>query len=434
MSRLLNLLFICIMILPVLVQAQETLTLEQAIAKALGKNYDIRISDVTAQQAKTNNTWGNAGLLPSVNGTAGANVASSNADIEFVDGTHQVRNGAQSYGYSGGVTASWTVFAAGRVYLVKKQLSKLQQISEVQLKAQVQATISQVIQAYSLVVYNQQQLMAIDTAIELAKARMDLSQAKFEIGTSAKVDYLQGRVDYNASRSQSLAQDANLETARASLNALMGEDETKTYAVEDSLLLNLALQPTDKDLLRERNLSLSAARRTAELGQIETRIARTFLLPTLNLNGGYTYNYTHSQSGQLVYNRSYGPTGNAALNIPIFQGGNLRRQVKIASLQAMNDQLAYERQSTQLGSQYRSAWKAYEVAVSTYALEEESIGFARENLDIQKARFKVGIATSIELREAENSYVQALARKYTAAYNVKVNETRVLELESKLAN
>jgi outer membrane protein TolC len=53
-------------------------------------------------------------------------------------------------------------------------------------------------------------------------------------------------------------------------------------------------------------------------------------------------------------------------------------------------------------------------------------------MDIQKARFRVGIATTLETREAENSYVQALVRLYTAAYNLKVNETIVLQLEGTL--
>lgn len=413
--------------------AQERLTLEQAIRKALENNYDIRLSDVTAQTAKANNTLGNAGFLPNVNAVAGSSIANNNTNLEFVDGRTITTANALNYGYSGGLNIGWTVFAGGRAYYVRKQLNTLEQISEVQLKAQVQATISQTIQAYSAVVYNQQQIGSVDTAIELARARMDLSKAKFEIGTSAKVDYLQGRVDFNASRSQLLLRDADLETARANLNALMGEDETKTYIAEDSLILNLALEPTDKDLLRNNNLLLDAARRTALLGLVETKIARTAYLPSLTINGGYAYNYTHSQAGQFVFNRGFGPTGNASLNIPIFQGGNIRRQVKVATLQARSDQLTYERQSTQLGSQYRSAWKSYENAVSGFKLEEENIGYARENLDIQKARFKVGIATSIELREAENSYVQALARKNEASYNVKVNETKVLELESKLA-
>ena len=420
-------------LLPLTASAQEQLTLEQAIAKTLAHNFDIRIADITAQQSATNNTWGNAGLLPYVNGVAGATTASNNAYLLAADGTSITRSGALNYGYSAGVTVTWTVFAAGRMYLLKKSLSKQQQISEAQLKAQVQASISSVIQTYAQVVNNQQQIAATDTAIALAKIRMDLSQSKYELGASAKVDYLQGRVDYNASRSTLFTVEASLETARANLNAMMGEDEDENYRVEDSLALNLTLEPTDKDRLRETNFTLDAARKTAELAKVQEGIARTYHFPTLGVNAGYAYNYTHSQTGQYQVNRGFGPTGGLTLNIPIFQAGNINRTVKVASLQTMSDELAFERQSSLLGSQYRTAWKSYETAVAAYKLEEENINFARENLEIQQARFRVGIANTLETREAENSYVQALARKYNAAYNVKVNETKVLELESRLA-
>ncbi len=417
--------------LPFAASAQESLSLDSAISKALHYNYDIRIADNTAQQAAANNTPGNAGFLPNLNATSGLTSGNNNTLLQTTDGISTNRSGF-TYGYSGGLNLSWTIFAAGRAYLVKKQLTTLQKISEAQFKAQVQATVSQVIQAYALTVYNHQQITALDTSIELARARMELSKAKFDIGTSAKVDYLQGRVDLNAGRSQLLTQEAGLESARASLNALMGEDEEKTYDVADSLNLNLALEPANKEQLRTTNPLLEAARINADLGRIETKIARTFYFPTIGLNGGYAYTYTNSKAGQFSVNRGYGPTGGLALNVPIFQGGNIRRQVRVAGLQALSDELAYGRQNTTLGRDYRTAWSAYQTAVEGYNLEEESIGYARENLDIQKARFQVGIATSIELREAENSYVQVLALKNTAAYNVKVNETRVLELESRL--
>ena len=118
--------------------------------------------------------------------------------------------------------------------------------------------------------------------------------------------------------------------------------------------------------------------------------------------------------------------------MPLFRGGNVRREVKIASLQATRDQLLYEWQSTEVSRQYRTAWRNYEVSVGAYKLEKENIDYAKENLYIQKERFKAGIANTLETREAENSYVQALVRYYTAIYNLKVNETRVLELEGAL--
>ena len=412
--------------------AQERLSLQDAIARAMEHNFDIRIADVTAQQAEANNTLGNAGLLPNLNGTGGVNVGSSNTHIEFADGRVQEVNNAATFSYNGAVTASYTIFAAGRAWLIKKQLSANEQLAQVQVREQMQVVVSQVIQAYARVVWQQQQTVAIDTALALAQVRMILSQVKFETGASAKVDYLQARVDYNARQSDSLSQIASLNTAFADLNFLMGDDPYKTYNVDDSLPLDVSLQPKDRERLKDLNLSIDIARRSAEVSKLDARIARTYMFPSVGASAGYNYNYSKSQAGFALFNRSSGPTGGLNLNVPIFQGGNLRRQTKVATLQAFRDELLYERQNTEIGRQYRSAWKNYEMSVAAYDLEQENIRYAKENLDIQKARFRVGIATTLETREAENSYVLALTRLNTAAYNLKVNETRVLELESAL--
>lgn len=413
--------------------AQDRLTLQDAITRALEHNYDIRVANVSAQQAAANNTAGNAGLLPDINGTAGVNAGSSNTRIEFADGRVQEVNNAQTISYNAGVTANYTVFAAGRAWLIKKQLNANEQLAQVLIREQMQRTISQVIQTYANAVWQQQQSIAIDTGLALAQARMILSRVKFETGASAKTDFLQARVDYNARQSDSLAQIAALNTAVADLNMLMGEDPYKSWTVDDSLALNTSLVPSDPERLRDRNLSINLARKNVEIANLDERISRSFLFPSLGLNAGYGYNRSQSQSGFALFNQSFGPTGGLSLNVPIFQGGNLRRQVKVAGLEALRQEILLEKQNTEVGRQYRSAWKEYEMSVAAYRLEQENINYAKENLDIQKARFRVGIATTLETREAENSYVQALIRLYTAAYNLKVNETRVLELESRLA-
>jgi len=414
------------------VQAQERLTLQDAIAKALEYNFDIRIARVDASRAAANNTAGNAGMLPNINATGGFTAGSANTHTEFIDGRVQDVTNAASFSYNGAVNLNWTLFDGGRMFLLKNQLNKLEEMGSVQLKAQIQSTISQVIQAYAQVVLQKQQGVAIDTGLSLAKVRMAISRVKFETGSSAKVDYLQARVDYNTRRSDSLAQQSGLTAAFANLNALMGVDAENIYTVDDSLRTDLALQPADKARLEHVNLSIDLARRNAEVSKLNERIARTYYLPQLDARGAYTYTRTKSEAGFSVFNRSYGPTGGLNLNIPIFQGGNIRREVKLASLQAMRDQLLYDKQNTETGRQYRTVWRNYEVAVAAYRLEQENLGYAQENMNIQRARFRVGIATTIETREAESSYVDALVRFYQSVYNLKVSETQVLELENRL--
>lgn len=412
--------------------AQQRLSLSDAIAKALEHNFDILIAKTALQQAERNNTLGNAGFSPNVNATAGVTTGSANTRIEFADGRVQEVANAASVGYNGAVSLGWTLFDGGRMFLNKKLLNTQEAVASVQLKERVQAIVSQTIQAYAAAVLQKQQGVAIDTALVLAKTRMFLSQVKYETGASAKVDFLQARVDYNTRQSDSLSLEAQHISSLAMLNALMGEDADKLYVLDDELQMNTTLQPTDKDRLKDLSPSLQIARQNAEASELSAKIAKAFMLPTLSVNGAYSYNRTQSQAGFALFNQSYGPTGGANLSVPLFQGGNLRRQAKIASLQAMRMQLTYDWQNTELSRQYRTAWGNYEMALAAYKLEQENIGYAKENLDIQKARFRVGVANTLETREAENSYVQALQRLFTAAYNLKVSETRVLELEGNL--
>ncbi len=110
----------------------------------------------------------------------------------------QNRKGARSETLSGAVQLDWVLFDGLRMFTSKRRLEQLENIGNTNLKQQVQSTIANVIAGYAEVVRQKQQLVAIDTAMALAKVRMDLAQRKFEVGTSAKTDYLQAQVDYNA--------------------------------------------------------------------------------------------------------------------------------------------------------------------------------------------------------------------------------------------
>lgn len=414
------------------VSVAQRLRLEDAIGKALQYNYDIRIADVVARQAAANNTAGNAGMLPFVDANGFYRIGTSNVFNKLSNGTDQVRSNAGTSGLGASLDATWAVFDGGRMFVLKKQLNEREALANVQLKAQVQSTVSQVIQAYAQVVWRQQQKIAIDTGIALAEVRMNISQVQYESGSSAKVDFLQAKVDHNLRRTDSFNQQALIVQALANLNVLLGEESEKFYLVDDSLSLNTNLQPIDKDMLKVVNLALEVARRNADISKLDVKIAKSAQLPTVSLDASYVFTRNTSAAGFALFSRSYGPSGGVNVNLPLFRGGNLKRQVKVASLQAMRDELVYEKQNSEISRQYRAGWRNYEMSVAAYRLQLENIKYAKENVDIQRARFRAGVATTIETREAERSYVEALVNLYTAAYNVKVNETVVLELENKL--
>src|SRR5690606_893071 len=93
MSRIL----IClILLLPSFLPAQTVLTLEEAVQKALEKNYDIRLTQNDLQTYALDQEYANAAFLPRLNGTA-SRVWNSNSQRQtFTDGTERERDDIRS--------------------------------------------------------------------------------------------------------------------------------------------------------------------------------------------------------------------------------------------------------------------------------------------------------------------------------------------------
>jgi outer membrane protein TolC len=412
--------------------AQERLTLQDAIARTLKNNFDINMSSLTAEQAVRNNTLGNAGFLPNVSLNAGANTGRLNVKSTLVNGTAQNNPNAVSVAYTPNIAVNWTIFDGGRMFVVKKQLNTLEALGQAQLQLQIQAMVTRTVLVYAEVLWRQRQLIAIDTSLRLAKVRMEIADLKYETGAGAKIDLLQAQVDYNARTADSIAFIGPLMTAMDSLAILLADQRDIVYILDDSMKVNTDLQPTDKSTLEAENQALVLYRLNAEVSQQNARIARTYFLPTVALNAALTYNYSTSSTGFALSNRSYGGNGGFGLSMPLYQGGNIRREAKVACLQAIKNELLYEKTFTSISKRYRVYWRNYRLAIASYDLERKNILVAKENLIVQQVRFRVGIGTTLEVRTAENDYVAALERLYTAEYNLKVNEILVLELENQL--
>lgn len=416
---------------PVL-RGQEMLRLTDALALALEKNFDLRIVGVDKESARIQNTPGEAGILPRLSLDADLDAAQRDSRQEFVDGRTQEVSAARSFGYAAAINLSWTIFDGGHMFLKKRWLNEQEEWADLRYRAEIQSLVAEVIEAYAGVILAQKSQIAVDTGIALARARMELSGMKFETGSAAKVDFLRARVDYHARLSDSLKQVSRLTAAKAGLNSLLGRDPYTPFRVEDSLVIAPRREQMKRSVLEAENLSLASFRKQKDMYGLQERMARSRHLPRIDLLGGYAHQFQRSASGFLVFNQQSGPLAGLRLSLPLFQGGALRRQVKQASLETLRADILYDRHSNELARNYRVAWQEYQEAYAAYDLETESIELAREHLDIQKARFDLGLGTSLESREAEASFIDALIRLYEASYRLKVSEVRLLELENEL--
>jgi len=79
-----------------------------------------------------------------------------------------------------------------------------------------------------------------------------------------------------------------------------------------------------------------------------------------------------------------------------------------------------------------NAFQYYEQQKKALALEEENILLARENLDIIFQTYKLGAATLLQLKQAQQSLEDAYNRLIAARYNAKLSETELMRLSGML--
>ena len=127
-------------------QPGEELTLQQAVAQATEKNYQVQINRSQEQIARNNYVKGNAGYLPVLTGNVTSNGGLQNLDQTFLDGLRprQIINGIFNRTTNLGLNLNYTIFNGYARSATYYQLRQLVQLSTVSTRANIEATLASV--------------------------------------------------------------------------------------------------------------------------------------------------------------------------------------------------------------------------------------------------------------------------------------------------
>ena len=417
--------------------AQDSLTVEEAVAYALRNNYDILLARQDSSVAAINYDYRNAAFYPQINATGSTLFSSNNQKIQLADGTERVRNGIKQDNLAGSINLNWTLFDGFRMFLLRDQLNVAINQGALVIKSTVVNTISVVITTYYDIVRQKQQLRNVEEQLQLAADRLRLAQYRFDVGAGIKPDVLQAKIDYNNSTAAKINQLALIDQRRQTLNQLMNVTRNADYKVSDTIPVqtNLVLG----DLLNNIALSnpeLQLARINIQAAELNVRLAKTARYPTVQFVSAY--NFTRNAFNQVInpfsplFNLNRGWNYGLTVNIPILNNFTVRQQIRQAELAFNFEELAYRNQETLLNTNLLNAYRNYTAQLDVVATLDSSVGLARENLFIEQERYRIGRTTYIELRQAEENVSTILTNLINARYNLKVAETELRRLRGEL--
>src|SRR5690242_4082583 len=417
-------------------RSQDSLmTAQEAIQTAIENNYGVLISKNEIEIGSINNSWANTGVIPIVSATATKQVGVNNLQQKLNNGTVITKNGNSSQNLNAGIAVNWKIFDGLKMFATKKRLEELERNGEYAFRKNLNETVYNVISSYYNIVTLNEQRKATLEQISLYNDRYALAERRFEIGTGAKYEVLQAQVDLNEQRSNLLALDNSIATAKASLLNLLGKQPDTSFNVIDTILIaDLPPYADVQNKIAKQNPDLLLANSQLYILKQQKKEINADRLPSVNLNGYYNFSRNSSSAGFNLFNQTYGPSGSIGISVPIFAGIVVKKQLQINDIRERDQQITVEQTKNNIETELTNAYLNYNNALKSIELEKNNLVLAKENIMIATERYKRLNITSVELRQIQISYNDARNRLYNALYQAKIAEATVALLSGDIAN
>ena len=415
----------------VTMQSQPKISIDDAVKIALKNNFDILVAGNDAAIDKVNNTAGNAGMLPTI--------AITGSGSYGLNDVHQKLNGGSETNYSSvsttvlsaGAQLSWNLYDGGKMFVTRNKLKEIQALGELQFRDKVMQTYYNVIAAYYDVVRQKQQLASINEALNYNRDRVLIAQTGFNAGSMLKSDLLQAKIDLNVNTENAINQQFAIDESLKTLNQLLGKNPDEVFQISDSIPLGYS--PDKADLLQKinsTNSSILSFQKQIDIAQLALKESRTAYLPIFSFKAGYYATQTVNSVGTTLNSSTVGPQVGGTLSIPVYSAGENKRKEKVARIQAQSAEYDLQNIKLQVNTQLLNMLTEFENQQKLLTIETENNELAKENIQISIDRLKHGQATSLEVHQAQEDFVQSSTRLINFRYNLKVAETKLKQLVS----
>lgn len=409
--------------------AQEVLTLENAVKIAIENNYDIRIAKNDLKIDQNNVSAGNAGMLPKVAASIAQNNNLQNLSQTRADGNTITLDNAKNNSLNYGVSLDWTIFDGLKMYAKKEQLSQLQKLGEAQLKLTIITRISDVQAAYFNLVQQQQQLAALDSTIVISNQRLKLAQDRFTIGKASKLEVLNAQVDSNTDKVSLLKQKELYSNSKVLLNQLLARDSQINFTVVPEFELEKKLEFEEiKTLAEKQNPQIESLIISKKVAELELKQVKSGRYPSIKINTGYNFAENESSLGFNTQSSARGLNYGFTASLNLFDGFAQKRNEKISSIEIETAEIKIEQQNLALTAQLATIYQSYLTNMELIDLEENNVNIAKQNLVITLDKFHIGTITTIEFRTAQLNYVNAKVRYSDTQFQAKLSEIALKEL------
>ena len=409
----------------------NVLTLQDAVDMAIEKNISIKQSELNLQNSELGKSDAIGNFLPRVS-------ASANHQWNIGRGINITTNVIED------VTTSFSSMSAGfglDVYNGFRNVYQLHRANLEILASQYQLDDMKddvkllVANSYLQIMFNKEILKVQKSQLEITKVEYERTKDLIDIGTFSPRQIFEIEASL-ASQEQNVVQaENNYRNAKLSLAQLLLIDDFNSFEIanEDfSIPFSDILTKSPKEILNKsmtfRN-DIKLAETNISIAEKDIQISKSQLQPSVT--SFYQWNTRISYQDNLPsfedqFDLNKGQGYGLALNIPIFQGKQIRNNVERSKVNLDRLKNQYEQEKLNLENSINQAYNDLTGAIKLYEASNKTLTSLKSAYEDTSDRFLLGAVNSFDFIQSKQRYESAQSENIRAKFDY-IFKLKVLE-------
>lgn len=413
--------------LPLRAQESKAWTLRDCIEFALQNNIQIKTKEVSLETAEASLEQARAAQLPTLNFSSsfGANFRNVSTFNDYME-----KSGLTSFSNNFGLNSGMTLYQGGRLRNTVKQQQVQRDAAELNVESAGFDIELSVTQAYLQVLYNREALDLARQNEELSKKQVERGEQLFAAGSISRVELSQLKSQQASDQYQTVAAENTLESSRLKLKQLLELGLDNDFHIDFPEIDDAVIAAQIPSLAEAYDAAAATLPqlRSSELGiesaDLGVKIAKGAGLPSLSLSAGISTGW-NSGTGTTYFNQlgeKLGESLGLNLSIPIFNGKQVKTNVRKAQLQLVSARLQDESTRKQLLADLESVRNDAISAQKRYFAAKIQQQAATESYSLVSEQFDAGIKNTVELLTEKNNLLNATSQLLQAKYQAVLAE------------
>lgn len=422
-------------------KAQEKWSLEKCINYAKEHNIDLQLRKLDAEVQANNTKQSKYNLLPNLNGSMGYNFGFGRT--KTAEDTYS-NNDSQSG--SLGLSTNITLFEGFQKFNTIKQneldlKASLQDVEEAKEDLALNITSS-----YLNILFNKELQQVAQEKLKVTQLQIKRTEALVEAGTLPKGTLMEQNAQAAREELEVVNSSNNLDLALLDLAQLLDLENPSNFDISIPELpeLNATRSMINPESVfinaLEFRPEMKAARYRLESSEKGLLIAKGLRSPSLSMSGSWGSSYRKDFTefdgvGNIIRNEmklndqlklfEYKSIG-FNLSIPIFNGGQVNRNISNAKININRSKLYMENSKNALRKEIQQAHANAKAAMNKYFSSETAVSSTEEAFRYTEEKFNLGLVNSVDYNQEKNNLFQAKSNLLQAKYEY-IFRTKILD-------